>query len=383
MTHLKIEQNNGTIEQVDASVVKKLYQLALSRDLDATSNLIGRLHATATYQEYIDELHTEYPEFYITASKYYLNIGDSEFERICATNWGDGVGVTRGDLEAVTDYSAYSAFVENTDIVDATGFKYFTNITAIPDGTSRNLRLFNGCASLERCELPSHLVTSQPQTYNIQYGWFANCSSLTYVKIPNGFVRMGYYMFAGCTSLEHIDLSNTQVMSIQSNCFRNSGLKTIIFPETLESIVNEVFVNTKLSSITIPKSVTYIGNIPFDGCNSLSEVIFEDGGTEGLTFVTGTGYGNNIISIGNTTPLLTRIELPARTINLGNHPFRNTSLRTIILRATTPPTVESGGLALPAATILYVPDESLATYKAATGYSDYESQIKGISELPS
>jgi len=37
---------------------------------------------------------------------------------------------------------------------------------------------------------------------------------------------------------------------------------------------------------------------------------------------------------------------------------------------------------LPGSATLYVPDESLATYKATTGYSAYESQIKGISELP-
>lgn len=180
-------------------------------------------------------------------------------------------------------------------------------------------------------------------------------------------------MFAGCTSLEHIDLSNTQVEKIEANCFRNSGLKTIIFPETLTWIGNEIFVNTKLSSITIPKSTTYIGNTPFNGCSLLSEVIFENGGTEGLTFNTGSNWGANIVASGNTTPLLTRIELPARTVDLGNHPFRNTSIKTIILRATTPPTVGSDGLVLPGSTTLYVPDESLATYKATTGYSAYES----------
>ena len=380
--HIKIDQNTSAIEEISRSTLARLYSLSHSNSLDPESLLRGRVNASATYQSYIDELHTKYPEFYITASKYYLNVGDPEFERICATNWGDGVGVIREDLEAATGYSAYSVFAGNTNIVDATSFKYFTNITAVPSNTSRNLRLFNGCTSLERCELPPHLTTSQPQTYSINNGWFANCSSLTYVKIPEGFIRMGQYMFAGCTSLEHIDLSDTQVQKIEANCFINSGLKTIIFPETLESIGFEVFVNTKLSTITIPKSVTYIGAAPFSGCNLLSEVIFEDGGTEGLTFNTGRGYGNNIISTTNATPLLTRIELPARTVDLGDHPFRQTSLTTIILRATTPPTVGSSGLVLPGSATLYVPDESLATYKATTGYSAYESQIKGISELP-
>ena len=56
MTHLKIEQNNGVIEEVSSAVIDKLYDIVHSGNLDNTSNLIGRLHTTATYQDYIDYL---------------------------------------------------------------------------------------------------------------------------------------------------------------------------------------------------------------------------------------------------------------------------------------------------------------------------------------
>ena len=55
MTHLRIEQNNIQ-ENVSSAVIEKLYQLAISGDLDASSNLAGNLYTTATYQEYINAL---------------------------------------------------------------------------------------------------------------------------------------------------------------------------------------------------------------------------------------------------------------------------------------------------------------------------------------
>jgi hypothetical protein len=35
--------------EIPDEVIEKLYQLAFSGDLDASSNLVGRLHTTATY----------------------------------------------------------------------------------------------------------------------------------------------------------------------------------------------------------------------------------------------------------------------------------------------------------------------------------------------
>ena len=384
MTHLKIEQNNGTIEQVDASVVKKLYQLALSRDLDATSNLIGRLHATATYQEYIDELHTEYPEFYITASKYYLNVGDPEFERICAVNWGDGTGVVQADLEAVTDSSPYTAFKDNTTITDATGFKYFTNMSAVGANVASNRAPFKGCTSLIRCTLPSQIKTTASQTSSADWGWFSGCSNLVQCVLPAGLERIGQYMFYNCGSLTSVNLEDTSLTIINAHAFRGcSSLTSITLPDTLEDIRSYVFQNcSSLQTITIPKSVKSIKEIIFDGCSQLSSIIFESGGTEGLTFDTGNGYNNNIFAMGNTTTLLKRVEFPERLTNLSKHPFRNSTLTTIIFNGTTPPTV-TDGLALPGGATIYVPDVALTDYQAANGFSSVTGQIKGISELPS
>ena len=57
MTHLKIEQNNGVIEEVGKMVIDKLYDIVTNETLDQTSNLVGRLNASSAYHEYIDVIH--------------------------------------------------------------------------------------------------------------------------------------------------------------------------------------------------------------------------------------------------------------------------------------------------------------------------------------
>ena len=51
------------------------------------------------------------------------------------------------------------------------------------------------------------------------------------------------------------------------------------------------------------------------------------------------------------------------------------------VNANTPPTLGSG--AIPSTIdAIYVPDESVAAYQAATNWSSFASKIKGISEMP-
>ena len=82
MTHLKIEQNNTAIEQVSGNVIEKLYQLAFSGDLDNSSNLVGRLYTTATYQQYVDFLTQQFQDLYISADKYYVKFSDDNFQKL-------------------------------------------------------------------------------------------------------------------------------------------------------------------------------------------------------------------------------------------------------------------------------------------------------------
>ena len=71
---------------------------------------------------------------------------------------------------------------------------------------------------------------------------------------------------------------------------------------------------------------------------------------------------------------LTSIVIPNNVINIGDSAFSGCSnLATITLESTTPPML--GSLVIPETTVIYVPSSSLETYKTATGWSDYASNI--------
>lgn len=78
--------------------------------------------------------------------------------------------------------------------------------------------------------------------------------------------------FSNTEHLNEIELPNS-VTTIGSEAFQNSGLFSIVLPNSLEKISNSVFRYCKnLGSITLPDSVTSIGEFAFEGCSTLTSV---------------------------------------------------------------------------------------------------------------
>lgn len=67
MTHLYIEQSTGLTEEVNSSIISKLYELAISGDLDETSDLKGRLHSSTAIDTQVAYLNDKFDDLYITA----------------------------------------------------------------------------------------------------------------------------------------------------------------------------------------------------------------------------------------------------------------------------------------------------------------------------
>ena len=159
---------------------------------------------------------------------------------------------------------------------------------------------------------------------------FYNCSSLTSVTIPNSVTIIGKSAF-----------SSTSILRVNSN---TNGVVNI--PSGVTTISNSSFGSCRsITSVTIPDSVTTIDGYAFYTCTSLRNVTIGSGVTSigSAAF----GYTNSIISF---------------TCN-----------------AVTPPTVGSGILASASANlVIYVPSASVNTYKAASGWSTYASQIQAI-----
>ena len=382
MTHLKIEQNTGTIEQVDSIVISKLYDFVESNLLDQSSNLQGRLHTTATYQKFIDGIQNKYPQLYISSDKYYLYLGDPVFTSIIATAFGDGYGCVLSDIQSVrsTIEDAWGAryFNGNTQLVDATGLKYFTNLNW--DRSHWNYwHGFRDCTNLERVELPEGLPRLSSGNGASNYGMFKGCSSLYYVKLPSTITLIDTCCFSGCSSLTEIELPSS-LITLGSQSFVDCGLTSIQLPDGLQTLGESVFRGTQLQSIHFPSSVKLIGPTSFEGA-PISSITFDQSEGESLTWNSTNIYSSGIIaSMETPNNLLTTLDFPARTVSFGKHPFRGLSaLNTLIFRGTTPPTIGSNDFGFAKTPTIYVPDSAVSTYQATSPYSNYT--IHPISEL--
>ena len=167
---------------------------------------------------------------------------------------------------------------------------------------------FSGCTGLTS-------VTIVDSVTSIGYEAFFGCTGLTSVTISDSVTSIGSSAFSNCTGLTSIEIPNS-VTSIESGAFYNtayynnesnwendvlyignhlitaedtiSGAYTI--KEGTKNIAVSAFDNrTGLTSITIPDSVTSIGEWAFYTCTGLKNVTFENtkgwkaGGTEILS----------------------------------------------------------------------------------------------------
>ncbi len=120
-----------------------------------------------------------------------------------------------------------------------------------------------------------------PNTYNgkpvteIAASAFEFSFSLTGVYIPDSINKIGAYAFASCVNLTSVRLP-AGLLTLSSNLFEGCvALETITLPETLTKIDEYAFMNSGLTSITIPSSVTEFGFGCFYFTQHLSSVLFE------------------------------------------------------------------------------------------------------------
>ena len=126
-----------------------------------------------------------------------------------------------------------------------------------------------------------------------------------------------------------------------------------------------------LSSLTISNNVTSIGQSTFNNCLSLSSIIIPD----------------SVTSIGqqalNGCTSLSSLTISSSVTSIGQQAFNMCyNLYTLTILAETPPTlVNTNAFAsLPTDCIIYVPYGKGDTYKSASGWSTWASQIQELPE---
>lgn len=217
-------------------------------------------------------------------------------------------------------------------------------------------RAFYSCA-IGSIVLPSTLTTLGKEA-------FRNNKSLASLDLGhiNSELVFDDYVFQDCTKLVNVPISANVGLIPLKGVFKGCGVKTFtvaeenpyyemgedgvlynrgqtkimyypagregkyIIPSTVDTISSGVFMDVpNLEEITIPTSVTLIDSSAFQNCANLSKVTFD---------VPTEGKGGNLI-IGdnafNGCMQLKTIELPARTVSIGNQCFYRSGLTSISL----------------------------------------------------
>jgi hypothetical protein len=205
---------------------------------------------------------------------------------------------------------------------------------------------FTTCVSL------THINISKATT-SIQ-GAFVACNSLKSISIPQTITSITDQPFTNCFALQKLILTSVTSSTLTAFGFENCfSLEKVILNNTLPNISNGgQFSNCRsLKSINIPNSFTAIPNIFFGGCISLTELEFP----------------NSITNIGS------------------NQTFAGcTSILEYTFLSVTPPTNgdTSTFSGINAACKIYVPDASVAAYKAATNWTVVANYIYPLSTKP-
>ncbi len=204
------------------------------------------------------------------------------------------------DIEWANDWSP---FKKNT----LSSLTISNKVTHIGDGA------FCGCSGLTSVSIPNSVTTIGREAFN-------GCFGLTSVTIGDSVISIGRYAFYGCQGLNSViwnARSCPDFSSYDDSPFYNTGgtqIKNFKFGEEVERIPAYLCRDkVGLTSVTIPNSVTEVGEYAFYDCSGLTSLTIGNSVTliGRYAFMGSFESGDTIFSLNPTPP------------NLGKNVFYN------------------------------------------------------------
>lgn len=250
-------------------------------------------------------------------------IGDEAF-RFCSSLRSVSMPVA---LKSVGNYAFAATGLESVEV---------------PDGCVIGKGVFDHCGQLAKASISGSLTSIPEYTFN-------ECKSLKEVVLPDGYSSIKNRAFSGCRLLESFVLPSS-VTYIGDFAFNWTGIKSINIPKSvaylgeaafwgtpleelrfedgcrITRLKEDTFGATKISSVTIPSSVSSIRGGAFKDCCNLTSVSFQANSIL-REFSDGEGAFKGCTA-------LNKVELPSTTEILGAYTFQDCiSLKEIVLPA--------------------------------------------------
>lgn len=218
-------------------------------------------------------------------------------------------------------------------------------------------------------------------------------------SIPSDFFGENKHKISTFNELQYF--ANLQV--IKDKAFHESNLSQIIIPEGVTHIGYQAFFRTNIASIVIPDSVKTMGSATFNSCSNLHDVTLSKNLTsipkyafeftnlqciiipEGVKSINDRGFAH--------CNILIEVTIPSSVAAIGTEAFFSCeNLKVIYCKSVTPPALENeyesnynctmnndtGSLGRAKKYFkIYVPKESVETYKKDRKWKHYSKNIEG------
>ena len=278
----------------------------------------------------------------------------------------------------------------------------------------RNVRSINRTSGLYGCPLSGITVDADNPYFCAKDGVLFNKDMTKLICYPMKKEGVSYSVPSGVSIIGSCAFYSTKLTEvlfpeslrvIEGSAFRYARRlsESLVLPSGLLEIGWDTFQYCEsLSSITIPASVTSIGNAMCNGTNlqefevesesafykSVDGVLFDYSGEILVNYPNGKEVLSYLVPQGTTTigrrafeynNHLTTVTIPDSVTSIKGYAFfACNSISSITCLATIPPNMEYEVFKMSNNSPIYVPNESVEAYKAAPGWSEYADRIVGI-----